>query len=81
MQVCVDEGELEGFCALGNDEGLAQVAEVGGVFAEDGMAIKDLAIAASGPAGAGVDREAFSKEIAAVVDGDERSGSEGSGGR
>lgn len=66
MQICVDEGELEGFCALGDDEGLAQVAEVGGVFAENGLTVNDLAIAASGPVGVCVDREAFPEGIAAL---------------
>jgi hypothetical protein len=55
MQVCVDEGELEGFGSLGNDEGLAEVAEVGGVFAEDGLTVDDLAVATGIPICTGVE--------------------------
>jgi hypothetical protein len=45
MQVGVDEGELESFGSLGDDEGLAEVAEVGGVFAKNSLTVEDLAIA------------------------------------
>ncbi|NJM75153.1 MAG: hypothetical protein HC852_04430 [Acaryochloridaceae cyanobacterium RU_4_10] len=72
VQVGEEEGELEGFGSLGDDEGLAEVALVGGVFAEDGVAVEDLAIASGAPVGSGVE--------AAVVDADECTGGEGGGG-
>lgn len=46
------------------------MAEVGGVSAEGGLAVEDLAVATGGPVGGGVVREAFLKGIAAVVDAD-----------
>jgi hypothetical protein len=52
---------------LGDDEGLAEVGEVGGVFAEDGLAVEDMAIATGGPVSVGIVREAFPEGIGSVA--------------
>ena len=62
VQVSGEQGELQGFGSLWDDKGLAEVALVGGVFAEDRMSVQDLAVASGAPVGAGVE--------AAVVDAD-----------
>jgi hypothetical protein len=71
VEVESGEGELEGFGSGGDDEGLAEVAQEGGVFAEEGFAVGDRGAATGIPVGEGGLAEV------AVVDADEGWGVEG----
>lgn len=67
----VNEGKLEDLGFFRNDKGLGKVAEEGGVFAENGLAVEDLAIATAEPVGVGFE--------VTVKDANQGSGGEGRG--